>query len=301
MLSSHLDIIRQHCRRLEPMGTPLAAALRRQSGIRALLFDVYGTLFISASGEVAAQQLSAHVIQDALASEGLEPASGAAAVDLSRAAADCLAATILAMHATARGGGADYPEVDMIAVWRQTLEALVARQLLSADPQHVDYTRLALQYEVRANPTWPMPGAQECLQAFADRQALLGIVSNAQFFTQWLFPAHFDRTADELGFHRRLQFYSYRHQRAKPGSLLFELARDELTRQGVSACDVLYIGNDMLNDMAPAAGVGFRTALFAGDARSLRQREGDVRVRGLQPDLVVTDLRQLIDVVALAP
>ena len=41
-------------------------------------------------------------------------------------------------------------------------------------------------------------------------------------------------------------------------------------------------------------GVGFKTALFAGDGRSLRPRESDDRCRGLSPDLIVTDLRQLI-------
>ena len=38
----------------------------------------------------------------------------------------------------------------------------------------------------------------------------------------------------------------------------------------------------------------FKTALFAGDLRSLRLRTENPRCRGLKPDLVVTDLRQLI-------
>ena len=43
------------------------------------------------------------------------------------------------------------------------------------------------------------------------------------------------------------------------------------------------------------AGTGMRTALFAGDARSLRMRETDPRVNGVDPDIVLTDLDQLID------
>ena len=57
----------------------------------------------------------------------------------------------------------------------------------------------------------------------------------------------------------------------------------------------MYVGNDMLNDIASAAKVGLRTALFAGDARSLRWRKGDERVEGVVPDLVLTDLLQLVD------
>ena len=49
----------------------------------------------------------------------------------------------------------------------------------------------------------------------------------------------------------------------------------------------------MLKDIWPATQLGFKTALFAGDARSLRLREDDERCRGLKPDLVIDRLSQL--------
>ncbi len=48
------------------------------------------------------------------------------------------------------------------------------------------------------------------------------------------------------------------------------------------------VGNDALRDLAPARRAGFQTALFAGDARSLRGAE-----QAGQASAVVTDLRQL--------
>jgi putative hydrolase of the HAD superfamily len=60
---------------------------------------------------------------------------------------------------------------------------------------------------------------------------------------------------------------------------------------------VLYVGNDMLHDVLPAAAMGFRTALFAGDRRSLRRREGDARVASVTPDVVVLQLRDLLSCV----
>jgi putative hydrolase of the HAD superfamily len=53
----------------------------------------------------------------------------------------------------------------------------------------------------------------------------------------------------------------------------------------------------MLNDVAAASQAGFRTALYAGDRRSLRLRSGDDRIQRVQPDLVVTHLRQLMGAV----
>jgi putative hydrolase of the HAD superfamily len=49
----------------------------------------------------------------------------------------------------------------------------------------------------------------------------------------------------------------------------------------------------MRKDICPAAGVGFRTALFAGDARSLRLGDEESPGCGMKPDLVITALNQL--------
>jgi putative hydrolase of the HAD superfamily len=67
---------------------------------------------------------------------------------------------------------------------------------------------------------------------------------------------------------------------------------------GLSTAACLYVGNDMLNDIYPAKQLGFQTALFAGDKRSLRLRTDDARCVNLFADLVLTDLGQLIDHIA---
>ena len=51
----------------------------------------------------------------------------------------------------------------------------------------------------------------------------------------------------------------------------------------------------------PADAVGFQTALFAGDRRSLRLRTEDRRCLDLRPDLVLTDLGQLNQYLLKAP
>ena len=58
--------------------------------------------------------------------------------------------------------------------------------------------------------------------------------------------------------------------------------------------NILYIGNDMLKDIWPAAELEMKTALFAGDKRSLKWRRDDNRCKNLQPDLVLTKLPQLL-------
>ena len=71
------------------------------------------------------------------------------------------------------------------------------------------------------------------------------------------------------------------------------MAADTLRTYSIEPRAALCVGNDMLNDICPAQELGFRTALFAGDARSLRLRENDPRTRKTAPELILTELRQL--------
>ncbi len=223
----------------------------------------------------------------------LQLATGASGGDPPPSAAHHLLASIHDAHQQAHRQGIEFPEIDILAIWDDTLERLRSAGQLAAVPTQVDLASLAVEYEVRVNPTWPMPRAAESLRDLRERGLRLGIISNAQFFTRELFPALLHQTAEALGFEPALQFYSYQTGRAKPGSFLYKQAAEALFDVGVPARNVLYIGNDMLNDVTAAHKVGFQTALFAGDARSLRLRSNDARVAGIVPDVIVTDLAQL--------
>ena len=78
---------------------------------------------------------------------------------------------------------------------------------------------------------------------------------------------------------------------------MFEAAAKYLKNMDISSNSVLYVGNDMLNDIYPAKTVGFKTGLFAGDDRSLRLRENHPKCQNLSADLVITDLVQILDFV----
>jgi len=282
-------IIRQHCRPADPIPTGKTPILREISGLRAVLFDIYGTMLISASGDVgtAAEGESAEAFRDSLAAVGVDCLCG------SREGVECLWETTRRHHAESRSRGVDFPEVDIIKVWEDVLEELGRQGRVRTGDAEVDFRQLAVQYEVRTNPVWPMPHLLECLGELVEGGLELGLISNAQFVTLELFPALVGKTVGELGFSEELQFYSFRCGHAKPGRYLFQCACEALSSIGIRADEVLYVGNDMLNDIQPSGELGFRTALFAGDERSLRLREGDRRVENVSPDLIITDLRVL--------
>jgi putative hydrolase of the HAD superfamily len=251
-------------------------------------------LLISGCGDVgpAAAEQNEQALREALSASGLPVEQVGGEVP----AAEILVESIAEAQALRRSEGIEYPEVDIIAVWRQVLAKLFPR-VSSPDVSQARLRRLALEYECRTNPVWPMPGMRATLAALQASGRRLGIVSNAQFYTPLMFHALLDETTDELGFDRRLCAWSYKVLEGKPSVRLFRQVLDELTTaHGIGPEQTLYVGNDMLKDIWPARQLGFKTALFAGDRRSLRLREDDERCQGLQPDLVIDQLSQLVEV-----
>lgn len=289
------DIIKRLSSPLTPRATGMEPRCAVLDDIQAVLFDIYGTLLISGSGDVGVHSDSqpGHALSEAMQAVGLpalpEPDAGVA----------LLHDVIRAHQEQHRLDDIVYPEVDISMVWQDVLNRCCEEHWIDVVLTRQQRERFAVEYECRVNPVWPMPGMIDTLNAIKASERSLGIISNAQFFTPLLFPALFEQSVEELGFHPGLQFYSYRYLRAKPGEFLYSQAADTLRTMGVEPHQTLYIGNDMLKDILPAARIGFKTALFAGDDRSLRLRENDDRVRELQPDVVVTELPQLLPVLGL--
>jgi putative hydrolase of the HAD superfamily len=277
-----IDLMRRYSRELGPEGLlPIPTGIRTRGALRkpveAVLFDVYGTLFVSGSGDIgdARDRVRPDRIAGLLDSYGVSLAPdrvmGRFFGEIGR------------VHACEIEKGIDYPEVLIDAVWMAVL-GIEDRKTARC---------FACEYEMTVNPVWPMPGLDSLLDEIRNRGSAMGIVSNAQFFTPLLFEMFLGEDLTGLGFSEDLTIFSYREGRAKPSPLLFETAGKTLDELGIARSAALYVGNDMLNDIFPACGAGFQTALFAGDSRSVRLRKDDERLRGVAPDLVVTNLREL--------
>jgi putative hydrolase of the HAD superfamily len=131
----------------------------------------------------------------------------------------------------------------------------------------------------------------------------LGIVSNAQFYTpvilNYFLHGIISESEHVRPFESDLTLFSYKLRRSKPDTYLFELLKDRyLKKYGIYADEILFIGNDMFRDVFPARTAGFKTALFAGDAKSLRLRQEKPELRKLTPDYIITDLHQILNILS---
>ncbi len=276
---------------IAPIPTGLRPRRPVRSGVRGVIFDVYGTLFVSAAGEIGhAGDDDERRFRAVLRQHGLAPLP-----DNPRSCVMVWRGRIQARHADLRGRGIAVPEVEIRDIWRETLAILRAEGCIpDVVPDPAGIERLALDYEAAVNPVWPMPAARRALAALQARGLLLGIISNAQFFTPCLFEALMDLSPEQLGFDPSLCVWSYRMGVAKPSKRLFESLLENAAAHGIDdPAQLLYVGNDMLNDVWAAGQAGLQTVLFAGDQRSLRLRDGDARCRNLQPDGVLTELAEL--------
>ncbi len=268
----------EYLRPIEPLPTGMTPEGGPGGKIEALVLDVYGTLFVSGSGEIGLPE------EEPDRDERLDDLLRAFRIDRKpRQVVSELKQAIAAEHELAKKSGRKHPEVVIEDVWR--------RLLAFRDEQTA--RRFALCFELATNPVWPMPGLQRLIAGCVSKRIVLGIISNAQFYTPLLFEWFLGKDLPRLGFDPRLLFFSYRHRCAKPGPEMFRMAAEVLRQKGITAGQTLYLGNDMLNDVWPAKECGFRAALFAGDRRSLRLRPGRKDLAGLKPDWTVTDLGQV--------
>jgi HAD superfamily hydrolase (TIGR01549 family) len=202
--------------------------------IRAVLFDVYGTLVDGPR----------HPDRDARIAEvarrfGLAPrtAAGGRWDELVRR-----------FHAQSPE---PFPEMDAAQVWRGIFPGLSESR---ADA-------FALAVEEAIHPVCPTPWAETLLEAAAARQRPLGIVSNAQAYTKTLLDRYFPET-----FEPELCAFSYQLRIAKPDPRLFEKALRPLLRRGLQPAEILMVGDSPALDGAPAKALGLPFLRVGGDA-----------------------------------
>jgi len=273
----------------------VTAVLQQLVDIRVVVFDVYGTLLISGSGEVgtAIDDKPEEVTTE---NSPHDPIRGscltAGLTDLrSVPTLDAIRARVEEVNRQRRFETNPQPEVEILDIWRDAW-VRCGRSDIASNPLLV--AKIAAAVESRTNPTWPMPGAAEVIERLHRNEITMGIVSNAQFYTIELLE---NLISDSLPrrFDLNLCFFSNRYRASKPGPLMFDRLAGELKRRGIPVSNTLYVGNDMLNDVMAANRVGMKTALFAGDARSLRLRANHSACQSIVPEVVLTSWDQLLE------
>lgn len=293
---------------LECIPTGESLLLKSLHGIRAVVFDVYGTLIISGVGDIGVDDgvIAPERIVDALDQSGVRwIADGAGGTGTNfmhgQKVLDLYNETVNELCQNAIKKGTDTPEPDIRMVWSRVLKSLKDQKIVQFEHSFDDLLRtaeiLSLEFEIRMNPTWPMPNMTQVLDQLQAMSFDLGIISNSQFYTPIMIEAYAGKTLRDLGFSPGLLHWSYEVGLKKPSIAFYRRFLEKMDRHhpALQPQEILYVGNDMKKDILPAHTLGFKTALFGGDKRSLQWRRDDPSCKGLEPDLVITDLMQITE------
>ena len=286
--------------KLKPISTSFCPNLKNESKgkIKAVIFDIYGTLLISSSGDIDQASLNEQNMREAMQAGGFDINNYPEKVYsflLSQ-----LQEKIAEQHKELRLKGHPFPDVDIFKVWKGMFQEAEKEGFLKLTGTE-SWTDTIMVFEILSNRVYPMPGMKEVLLKIKEMGIPLGIVSNAQFYTPIIMNYFLDnefRTDQHINlFQQDLSVYSFQELRAKPDTALFDKFIPTLDEKyNIQPSEAIFVGNDMLKDVYTANQAGLKTVLFAGDERSLRLRENDVRVKGLFPDFIINQLSQLTDI-----
>jgi putative hydrolase of the HAD superfamily len=294
------NLIKDKLKPIEPLPTGLKPRLGPDR-FRAMVFDIYGTLLVSSSGDIRRIMISPENMEEALSLAGISiRASGKNEKEkiLDILLEDLIDSVVQTREELIREG-TFFPEINILEHWNIILDKASRNGWLNGTNRKAELTA-AFIFEMLSNSVYPMPGMLEVLQKLKQSNVVLGIISNAQFYTPLVMNYFLEGIAGEdlRFFDPDLVVYSYRLKKAKPDQALFIPVKEKLLEKyGITARETLFIGNDMLKDIYPAYTAGFKTALFAADERSLRLREDNELIDGLQPDNIITELHQLLNLI----
>ncbi|MDG5814844.1 HAD family hydrolase [Chitinispirillales bacterium ANBcel5] len=276
------------------------------SGIRAVIFDVYGTLINYWRPGFETPQMKEKTLSDTFSviCEKFGMGSTFAKINPQQPPEKTLSefyhGLIVLSQEKAQKSGNMFAEVKIEEVWNLIL-LMLKRHGYKAE-HHCpgdcsEFNRyLAFTYNFHALGRQLYPNVYTALKALKEKHIVLGIVSNAQFYTPIDLTLMLrDQSGGEIDdyyelFDVDLVFYSYEYGVRKPGELLFRKLFDALYEMHILPSQTLFVGNDLVMDIEPASSAGMKTAFFTGDQNSayFHDKRGTII-----PDLCINDYEEL--------
>lgn len=288
--------------RFSPIFTEIKPELKKDKEVKACIFDIYGTLLMSSSGDINTRYVRTKNLKKTFEITGVTINKS---FKNERAILflilDIFKKVISNHHENSRNSSIPYPEIEIREIWEEVLHLASSKEYIYIE-EDFDITTFTLVFELVNNKAYPIPGMTDIIDRIKERNMPLGIVSNAQHYTpvimNYFITGNLNNDESVVHFNEDLQFFSYKYKKAKPDTFLFDLLVPVLhEKYGLQPYETIYIGNDMLKDVLPAKQVGLKTVLFAGDKRSLRLRKDEAKIKGITPDYIITDLIQIFEII----
>jgi FMN phosphatase YigB (HAD superfamily) len=282
--------------------------LVRLPEVRAVLWNVYGTLLSLSTGELLFEHPQPFIMSVALDKTiqefkmwgSMSRKPGQPSEYLQQ-----IYKQILTEQRSVPGGTERYPEVSAERVWEAVIKRLLQKDY-KFDAGFFgslnEFSRkVAYFFHTSLQGTACYPGAAVALRYVADAELKQGLLADGQSFTtvqlQRGLQAQDPEADPDAWLEKDLVVLSCEVRGRKPSERLFRQAQEALRAQGLEPGQVLHVGSRLVQDLVPARRVGMRTALFAGDRASLQATPEALKEPASRPDVLLTELSQIASVV----
>jgi FMN phosphatase YigB (HAD superfamily) len=282
--------------------------LVRMPEVRAVLWNVYGTLLAISGGDLLFEHPTPFIMNNALdktiqefkmwGSMSRKPGQPSEYMGQ-------IYRQLLTEQRAVAGGGERHPEADAERLWEAVLKRLFQKDY-KFDAGFFgalnEYSRkVAYFFHASLQGTAAYRGAADALRHVASAGLTQGLLADAQGFTtvqlqRGLAAQDPSLKLDDV-LDPDLRILSYEVRGRKPSERLFRQAVSALSAKGIEPSQVLHVGSRIPQDLAPARRVGMRTALFAGDRASLQATPEQLKDPNARPDVLLTKLAQIAEVV----
>jgi FMN phosphatase YigB (HAD superfamily) len=276
-------------------------------GIRAVAWNIYGTLLSISTGNLVLkhpQKLIMEVALDKTIKEFNMWGSMSRKPGQPSEYMGQLYDRALDQLRMAPSHGEKFPEIPTEKIWDDIVKKLQQKDYKFDAGKYGginDYVKkIALFFHASMQGTALFPGGAKALDHIRSCGVKQGFLADAQCFTlaqlTRALGTEMNGTVDDF-FDRTLRALSFEVGGRKPSDRLFKHFLSAAQRTGIEPGQVLHIGSRIIEDIAPAKKLGMRTALFAGDKESLQATPDQLKDAATRPDLLLTDLSQLADVI----
>lgn len=282
--------------------------LHRLPGIRAVTWNVYGTLLAVAGGELYFSHPEKFIMDMALDKtvqefkmwNAMSRKPGQPSHYLKQIYTDLLASQSTLPISTSK-----CPEISSDRIWEAVLKKLMQNEYQFDSGFYGSLNefsrKVAYYFHASIQGSACYPGTATALKHLAKTGLVQGLLADGQCFTAVQLQRALvkqDPDADLDGWidpKRRLLSYEIRLK--KPSEKLFRTYLAALAEEGITPDQVLHIGSRITHDVVPARRLGMKTGLFAGDKASLQATPEQIKAPGSRPDVLLTELDQISEVV----
>lgn len=244
--------------------------------IKAVIFDIYGTLLYSDCGDLN-DSLENRENQEETMSQLIEKYN---LNTQSEEIIDHFFTEIEKDHKRKENKGLDYPEVKIEHIWRNVFEEL--------NLPKINFKKFAWDYYNIGSDRRLYNNVKFILDFLQSKNIELGIVSNAQFYTIDDMENKLD--IDDLSeyFNPDLTIFSFEEKVSKPNELLFDNLIKALEKVNIKPQETLFVGNDMECDVDASINSGLKAVLLDWKATKWHEKK-DLE----DPTYIINELKEI--------